>query len=94
MSSSGTGIGGLAGAALHPLALGNVATLRRMLDAHLQLRDVEIIGVGGVSDAEGFERMVSVGAVAVGVGTAFGVDGVGCFGRILGRGDEGRGEMG
>ncbi|MCJ1451496.1 dihydroorotate dehydrogenase [Mycoblastus sanguinarius] len=88
-SSNGTGIGGLAGSALHPLALGNVATLRRMLDAHNELKQIDIIGVGGVSDGAGFERMRSVGAAAVGVGTALGVEGVGVFGRIWGDVEEG-----
>ena len=81
-SSTGTGIGGLAGSALHPLALGNVATIRRMLDAHEPLQHIEIIGVGGVSDAAGYERMRAVGATAVGVGTALGVQGVAVFERI------------
>ena len=78
-SSTGTGIGGLAGSALHPLALGNVATIRRMLDTHDVLQHIEIIGVGGVSDAAGYQRMRSVGAAAVGVGTALGVHGVAVF---------------
>lgn len=81
-SSTGTGIGGLAGSALHPLALGNVATMRRMLDAHELLQHIEIIGVGGVSDAAGYQRMRTVGAAAVGVGTALGVEGVAVFERI------------
>jgi dihydroorotate dehydrogenase (fumarate) len=81
-SSTGTGIGGLAGSALHPLALGNVATLRRMLDAHKELKNIEIIGVGGVSDIEGFERMRMVGASAVAVGTALGAEGLGVFEKI------------
>lgn len=82
MSSTGTGIGGLAGSALHPLALGNVATIRRMLDAHELLQHIEIIGVGGVSDAAGYERMRTVGAAAVGVGTSLGIEGVAVFERI------------
>ena len=81
-SSTGTGIGGLAGSALHPLALGNVATLRRMLDSHELLQHIEIIGVGGVSDAAGYERMRTVGAAAVGVGTALGIYGVEVFKKI------------
>ena len=81
-SATGTGIGGLAGSALHPLALGNVATIRRMLDANEPLRHIEIIGVGGVSDAAGYERMRAVGAAAVGVGTALGVQGMAVFERI------------
>ena len=81
-SSTGTGIGGLAGSALHPLALGNVATLRRMLDAHKELKHIEIIGVGGVSDAAGYKRMRGVGASAVAVGTALGVEGASIFEKI------------
>ncbi|CAJ2503012.1 Uu.00g104060.m01.CDS01 [Anthostomella pinea] len=60
------GIGGMAGAPLHPLALGNVATLRRLLDADVRTRHVALIGVGGVEDAAGYRRMRAVGAVAVG----------------------------
>ncbi|KAI1662716.1 dihydroorotate dehydrogenase [Daldinia decipiens] len=76
------GIGGMAGAPLHPLALGNVATLRRMLDAVPETSHVQIIGVGGVEDAAGYRRMRDVGAAAVGVGTALGRKGVGVFGEI------------
>lgn len=75
----GTGIGGMAGASLHPLALGNVATLRRMLDQDEETRNVKIIGVGGVEDASGFRRMKGVGAFAVGIGTALGIKGLKVF---------------
>ncbi|KAI0400478.1 hypothetical protein F4802DRAFT_483486 [Xylaria palmicola] len=78
----GLGIGGMAGAPLHPLALGNVATLRRMLDAAPETRHVDVLGVGGVSDAAGFRRMRAAGAAAVGVGTALGIRGMGVFGEI------------
>lgn len=81
-SPSGTGIGGMAGSALHPLALGNVRTLRMRLDEHPALRGIDIIGVGGVGDYAGYERMRSVGAAAVAVGTAFGRDGVELFEMI------------
>jgi dihydroorotate dehydrogenase (fumarate) len=83
-SVNGTGIGGMAGDSLHPLALGNVKTIRSMLDASERedVRDISIIGIGGVRDAAGFQRMRSVGAAAVGVGTAFGREGVEIFERI------------
>ena len=81
-SSTGAGIGGLAGSALHPLALGNVATIRRMLDAHESLQDIEIIGVGGVHDSAGYKRMKTVGAAAVAVGTALGSQGLVVFESI------------
>ncbi|KAI1428566.1 hypothetical protein F5Y12DRAFT_669917 [Xylaria sp. FL1777] len=76
------GIGGLAGAPLHPLALGNVATLRRLLHAAPETRHVDLLGIGGVGDAAAYRRMRTVGAAAVGVGTALGIKGVGVFGKI------------
>lgn len=81
-SEAGTGVGGLAGAALHPLALGNVATFRKMLDEHADTENVMIIGVGGVEDRAGFERMRKVGAEAVACATALGRYGVDVFERI------------
>lgn len=83
-SVNGSGIGGLAGDALHPLALGNVKTIREMLDASPcpELGRIAIIGVGGVRDGDGFRRMRSVGAMAVGIGTALGREGVAVFGKI------------
>ncbi|CZR65531.1 related to dihydroorotate dehydrogenase A [Phialocephala subalpina] len=83
-SANGTGIGGMAGDALHPLALGNVKTIRGMLDAsrYPNIQGIQIIGIGGVSDAAGFKRMKSVGAAAVGVGTALGREGVDIFKKI------------
>ena len=82
-SSNGSGIGGLAGAALHPLALGNVRTIRRMLDRHVELGDISIVGVGGVSDGAGYHRMRNAGAAAVGIGTALGSYGIDIFEKIL-----------
>ena len=81
-SANQTGVGGLAGAPLHPLALGNVYTIKGMLFQHDELQSVQIIGVGGVEDAEGYDRMRAVGAAAVGVGTALGRKGVEVFGEI------------
>jgi dihydroorotate dehydrogenase (fumarate) len=83
-SSTGEGIGGMAGDALHPIALGNVKTIRRMLDESPceDVRRIEIIGVGGVKDAAGYKRMRGVGASVVGVGTALGREGVDVFGKI------------
>ncbi|KAK7754288.1 dihydroorotate dehydrogenase [Diatrype stigma] len=80
----GTGIGGLAGPPLHPLALGNVATLRRLLDAHRATRHVALVGVGGVADAAAYRRMRAVGADAVAVGSALGRRGVRVFGEVEG----------
>ena len=83
-SASGEGIGGMAGAPLHPLALGNVKTLRRMLDTR-GWNGVDVIGVGGVEDAAGYDRMREAGASAVGVGTGLGRKGVKVFADILGQ---------
>lgn len=77
-----SGLGGMAGAPLHPLALGNVRTLSNMLGHYPELRHVKVIGVGGVGDADGFRRMKKVGASAVGVGTALGRHGIDVFERI------------
>lgn len=81
-SSSGTGVGGLGGTAIHALSLGNVKTLRMMLDQCESLRHIEIIGVGGVSDYLGYQRMRSVGAAAVAIGTNFGKAGIDIFHKI------------
>ena len=81
-SEAGTGVGGLGGEAVHWLALGNVDTIRRALN-RAGLQDVVVIGVGGVSDREGWLRMLGVGAGAVGVGTALGREGGKVFRRIL-----------
>ncbi|EUC42925.1 hypothetical protein COCMIDRAFT_102290 [Bipolaris oryzae ATCC 44560] len=83
-SANGTGIGGLAGTPLHPLALGNVYTIVQMLAQHEVLKGIQVIGVGGVADTEGYRRMRGVGARAVGVGTALGRKGVGVFEEIIG----------
>lgn len=81
---AGTGLGGMAGEALHPLALGNVKQIRSLLDSSTceELKMIAILGVGGVKDAAGFERMRGVGAMAVGVGTALGREGVQVFKKI------------
>ncbi|KAF2094772.1 FMN-linked oxidoreductase [Rhizodiscina lignyota] len=81
-SSTGAGIGGMAGAPLHPLALGNVRVLSEFIKARPELQHIQIIGVGGVSDAEGYKRMRSVGASAVAVGTALGRIGLAIFQEI------------
>ncbi|ACA30996.1 dihydroorotate dehydrogenase [Histophilus somni] len=84
-SETGTGIGGLAGTAIHALSLGNVYTLRQMLDKEPKLKDLQIIGVGGVNDKAGFERMKTAGANFVGLATALGVKGIHVFAEILGK---------
>ncbi|KAF8458638.1 hypothetical protein BGX38DRAFT_1049730, partial [Terfezia claveryi] len=67
-------LGGLSGPSLHPLALGNVYTLRKLLDEYGsgELSDVGIIGVGGVCDGRTFGAMRRAGADVVGVGVGVG----------------------
>lgn len=78
----GDGMGGMAGAPLHPLALGNVRTIRRLLDERESLRSIKIIGIGGVSDGDGYKRMRAAGASAVGLATGLGRLGVEVFSTI------------
>lgn len=77
------GLGGLAGPAIHPLALGNVSTVRRLLDESGLVDKIDIIGVGGVSDTAGYKRMRAAGAKVVAVATALGKQGVQIFDEIL-----------
>ncbi|KAM7223333.1 hypothetical protein V8F06_001210 [Rhypophila decipiens] len=86
------GIGGLAGAPLHPLALGNVVTLSRLLrgageeDGGRKVKEklghIRIIGVGGVLDGDGWTRMRKAGASVVGIGTGLGLKGMGIFEEV------------
>ncbi|KAM7203774.1 hypothetical protein V8F33_002089 [Rhypophila sp. PSN 637] len=86
------GIGGLAGAPLHPLALGNVLTLSRLLrgvgeadegrKVKEKLGHIRIIGIGGVLDGDGWSRMRKAGASVVGIGTGLGLKGVGIFEEV------------
>jgi dihydroorotate dehydrogenase (fumarate) len=79
-----TAVGGLAGEALHPLALGNVYTLRHLLDAQADtsLCDILIIGVGGVTTREAHTRMRKAGAAVVGCATILVREGVSVFERL------------
>lgn len=78
------GTGGLAGAPLHPLALGNVKTLRKLLDEREQKlgHRIQIIGVGGVLDARGYRRMRTAGADVVGLASGLLLKGVKVFEEI------------
>ncbi|EZG81820.1 dihydroorotate dehydrogenase [Gregarina niphandrodes] len=78
-SETGSGIGGLAGAAIHPLSLGNVAALYALLAADPTTQDILIIGCGGVEDKAGYNRMCKAGAGAVAVASAVGRLGVQVF---------------
>ena len=79
-----TVIGAMAGEALHPLALGNVYTLRRLLDKHEEssLREISIVGVGGVTTREAHVRMRRAGASVVACATILVQNGVKIFGKL------------
>jgi len=79
-----TVVGGMAGEALHPLALGNVYTLRRLLDKHqeVSLRKISIVGVGGVTTKEAHVRMRRAGASVVACATILVRGGVGVFEKL------------
>lgn len=76
-----TAVGGLAGEHIHALSLGNVYTFKQLLSSHedVALRDIQIIGVGGVTSLEAVDRMRRVGASVVGSATLFGRRGVKAF---------------
>ncbi|KAJ7226067.1 hypothetical protein GGX14DRAFT_490540, partial [Mycena pura] len=80
-----TSLGGLAGDALHPLALGNVHSFAQLLSTEgpeSGLRGIVIVGVGGVTSAEAAARMRRAGAAVVGSATLFGKEGIHAF-KIL-----------
>ncbi|VDC02031.1 unnamed protein product [Peniophora sp. CBMAI 1063] len=76
-----TPLGGLAGESIHALSLGNVYSFRRLLDAHQDaaLRDIQIIGVGGVTSREALARMRVAGASVVACATFLGREGLRAF---------------
>ncbi|KAJ6569597.1 hypothetical protein B0H19DRAFT_1136174 [Mycena capillaripes] len=81
-------LGGVAGDTLHALALGNVYSFTRLLeaeDAASGLRDLVIVGIGGVTSAEAAARMRKAGAAVVGSATLFGKEGVDAFKILSGK---------
>lgn len=62
--SLGNGGGGLSGPPIHPIAV------RCVYDVHAALPDLDIIGVGGVSNGDDAIELMLAGARAVQVGTA------------------------
>jgi dihydroorotate dehydrogenase (NAD+) catalytic subunit len=68
--------GGISGPALKPLALRCVYEIRAAVD-------IPVIGTGGVASGLDAIEMLSVGATAVGVGTAVAASGDGAFARIV-----------
>ena len=76
-----TALGGLAGDMIHSLSLGNVYTFTRLLrqSEYEALKDILVIGVGGVTSKEAVARMKRAGAAVVGSATLFGKEGVRAF---------------
>lgn len=80
-----TAIGGLAGEPIHSLSLGNVHTFTRLLERTVVLRNVKVIGVGGVTSPEAVDRMRKAGASVVGCATLLGREGVEAFEKLSAR---------
>jgi len=74
-------LGGLAGESLHTLSLGNVYTFAQLLREleYDDLKDIAIIGVGGITSKEAAGRMRRAGAAVIGSATLFGKEGVKAF---------------
>lgn len=79
-----SGVGGLAGEAIHALSLGNVYTISKLLaeSEDPALREIVIIGAGGVTSAEAVARMHRAGAKVVGSATLLGKLGVAAFEQL------------
>lgn len=75
--SSNAGLAGMSGTAVHYTALANVRQFRQLLD-----KDIDIVGVGGVSTGEEAAAMLLAGAAAVQIGTTHWKEGPSCFDRI------------
>ncbi|KAK7676981.1 hypothetical protein QCA50_020099, partial [Cerrena zonata] len=76
-----TGLGGLGGDAIHSLALGNVYTFTQLLSSHGDpaMKNIKLIGVGGVTSSQARKRMHDAGASVVGCATLLGLKGVAGF---------------
>lgn len=71
------GFGGLAGGFAKPIALANVAQLRKRLDP-----SIDLVGVGGVKTGDDAFQLLLCGATAVQVATTHWLEGPACFDRI------------
>ena len=81
------GVGGLAGEAIHALSLGNVYTFSKLLaeSEDPAVRQIVVIGAGGVTSPEAVARMHRAGAQVVGSATFFGKLGVAAFEKLAGQ---------
>lgn len=80
-----TGLGGLAGEAIHALSLGNVFNISQSLAScpDRSLKDIVVIGAGGVVSKDAVDRMRKAGAQVVGCATLLGSRGVRGFEQLL-----------
>jgi len=76
--ATGDGLAGLAGAALKPIALGQVKQLRQLLPERIQL-----IGVGGITQPQDILNCQRAGATAVQIATDYLVRGERAFVSLL-----------
>lgn len=78
------GVGGLAGEAIHALSLGNVHAFSTLLGESddAAVRQIVVIGAGGVTSPEAVARMHRAGAQVVGSATLFGKLGVAAFEQL------------
>jgi dihydroorotate dehydrogenase (fumarate) len=74
-----SGYAGIAGNALHHIALGQVAQFRE----ELHEASIGVIGVGGVTSGERLLAMHRAGAVGVQIGTGFGKQGGKIFSDVI-----------
>lgn len=75
--TSGSGLAGMGGPAIKPIALGQIVQVRRIFTKS------PIIGVGGINSGQDVVDFQSVGAVVVQVGTAYINQGERIFEKIL-----------
>ncbi len=71
------GLGGLGGTIIKPIALANVYNFSQRLG-----KDVDVIGVGGITSGTDIFEFLLAGASAVQIGTAFQEEGADCFARL------------
>jgi dihydroorotate dehydrogenase (fumarate) len=82
--SPNNGLAGMSGPAIFPIGLGQVKQWRAALNEYPAAKDeVEVIGVGGISQAEHVFKYLSRGATATQVGTAYFEAGENIFSEML-----------
>lgn len=62
----------------------NVIGFKEILQSHTDpgVKDIGIIGVGGVVNRDGYKRMIAAGADAVACATALGMEGIVVFEKL------------